>query len=163
MASNILTWDDTVPRRPSVDTDFGGAVKENHPTLPPDGVKMPKAEEFNQMSRQVVALARVAPMAIVYVTITAGVPAVSSVLAPGTNITVANFTVVDNAAGDTSLRWAASGVFPDRAGGAFASLVQDVDATITAVYTTESSLPAVRVRTRVATVLTDANFAVAIF
>lgn len=163
-ASSTLTYDLANPRRPSLDDDFHGAAKENHPKFPPNPITMMVAEEVNQTYKLAVALARMTPHARIFVTFTAGVASIALVQAMGTNVSAASFTLVENGVGDTSLRWAPLGVLPARAGGPKAFLTQNADATIAPEYTVEgASLNAVRVRTRVGGVLTDVNFCVEIF
>lgn len=161
-ASSTLSWDQTVPRRPTID-DLGGGAKENHPTKPPNPVTMATAEDYNQATKQIAAQGRVCPMARVFVTFTAGVPAVSSVQAPGTNVVTGTFTVVDNGVGDTTLWWLAT-VIPAVGGGAKAFQTSDVAIEeCRAFYTTSGANPAVRVKTLFGGVATDANFAVELY
>ena len=103
-----LTYDLTIgdggPRRPSL-ADVGNAtLVDDDPA--PDKASMPYADQLNQWALQIAAMGRVCPVAIVLVTISAGTPAVANVTAPGTNVGVSSFSVVDHATGDTSLTWA---------------------------------------------------------
>jgi hypothetical protein len=162
-ASNTLTWDQTTPHRPALD-ELGGGTKENDPAFPPDPIKHPRAEEYNQFSKQFAGYGRIAPLARLHVQISGGVPTIIAAQAPGANVDIGDFTVVDNAAGDTTIWWTtgSGGTLPATTGYPEASVATDDDTTITAVYTTVSGHPAVHVRTRTAGTLTDANFVVTI-
>lgn len=161
-ASNTPSWDQSVPRRPVID-DMGGGAKENHPTKPPNPVTMATAEDFNQTTKQVAALGRTVPLVRIFVTITAGVPAVSSVQAPGSSVAVGSFTVVDNGAGDTTLHWVST-LLPSVGGGACAFQTDDTEIDrIRAIYTTVGANPAVRVKTKLGAAGTDCNFGVDVY
>jgi hypothetical protein len=163
MSSNTLTFDESpTPRRPTID-DLGGGAKQNA-TSPPDPVRQATAEDFNQATKQIAAVGRVIPLATVFVTISAGVPTVSGVLAPGSSVTTGSFTLTDNGAGDTTISWAAS-LLPTRSVGAKAFQTDDTEIDrIRAFYGTASvpvaNSPAVRVKTKLGATGTDCNFGV---
>jgi hypothetical protein len=163
MSSNTLTFDESpTPRRPTID-DLGGGAKQNATSVP-DPVRQATAEDFNQTTKQIAAMGRVIPLATVFVTISAGVPTVSGVLAPGSSVSTGSFTLTDNGAGDTTISWAAT-LLPTRSVGAKAFQTDDVEIDrIRAVYGTASvptaNSPAVRVKTKLAAVGTDCNFGV---
>lgn len=160
--SNTLTWDLATPIRPAL-SDITGGTKANRPGKAPDPTTQPCAEEDNQRAQQIAGIARVVPMARVCVTITAGTPAVTSVLAPGTNVAVGNFIVTDNGNGDTTLSWLAT-VLPAVSGFPSASQGDDVAIDrVRAFYTTLSGNQAVRIKTFLGAVATDCNFAVDIY
>lgn len=160
--SNTLTWDESPPRRPGL-SDITGGTKENRPGRTPDPVTMPCAEEDNQRAKQIAAMGGILPMAILYVTFPAGAPTVAAVKAMGTNVVTGDFTAVDNAAGDTTVHWAST-VLPPVWSAPSVSLVGDVEIDrIRAFYTTVGANQAVRVKTTLAGVATDAAIAVAIY
>ncbi len=160
--SNTLTWDEDPPRRPGL-SDITGGTKEDDPSSPPDPITMPTASEHNQSAAQIAALGVVAPLARLYVTFSGGTPSIANVLAPGTNVVAGDFTVVDNAAGDTTIHWASS-VLPPVSGGPSVSVAGDTEIDrARAYYTTVSSNQAVRVKTKLSSTGTDANFVVDIY
>jgi hypothetical protein len=111
-AAIFNTWNgdpgnSVAPRRPGLG-DMGGATKLDDLEYPPDPTTMPTADEDNQKQRQIVAVGKVVPAAILSVHFTAGAP---SVTCPGDNIVVGTFTVTDTATGDTLIAWPAN-TFP---------------------------------------------------
>jgi len=160
--SNTLTWDQNPPMRPAL-SDLTGGTKANRPGKAPDPVTQPTAEEDNQRAAQIAGLAEVVPLARICVTITGGVPAVSSVLAPGTNVGVGNFIVTDNGVGDTTISWLAT-VLPAVAG--FPSVTQADDVEIDrlrAFYTTLGGNQGVRIKSKLGAAATDCNYAVNVY
>lgn len=158
-SSNTLTFDQSPPRRPTLD-DFGGGAKENDPADPPNPVTMLTATDENQGEKFMAAAGRVLPLVTIFITITAGVPAVSSVQAMGSAVTTGSFNVVDNGDGDTTVWWAAS-LLPSVGGGPETFQVDDVEIDrIRAYYTTVAGAPAVRVKTKLGAVGTNANVGV---
>ena len=160
-SSNTLTYDQTPPRRPSID-DVGGGLKENE-TPAPDPVSMLTAEDENQQEKLMVAAHRLLPLAIVQVTFTGGVPSVTAAVGLGTGVDATDFTATDNANGDTTISWP-SALMP--AVGMPPRVWQTDDIEIDRVRALATSFggnPAVRVKTKLAAVGTDCNFALEIF
>jgi hypothetical protein len=156
MSSSTLTFDDSPPRRPSLD-DVGGGQKVNA-TTPPDPVAQATAEDFNQISKQVVAHGALVPLARLFVTFSAGVPSITGMQSPSADLVVGDFTVTDNATGDTTISWIESSL-PQRAAGPIVSQIDDVDIDkMRAFNTTASGNPAVRVKSFLGGAGTDANF-----
>jgi hypothetical protein len=89
------------PRRPSTD-DLGGDELENDPKYTPTPNEMPTAEAWNQQVKQIAALARVAPAAILEVT-NGGTPSIASVYGPNAALVPGDFTVTDMGAGITKI------------------------------------------------------------
>lgn len=164
-SSNTLTYDQDPPHRPDL-TELGGGAKENHAKRPPNPVTMATAEDFNQLTKQVEAFARVAPLARLWVRFNAGTPSVHSVQALGSAVVIGDFTVVDNGDGDTTISWTTGvgGKLP-AAVGVKAAQTDDVeiDRGPRAVLTTVGSNPAARVKTKLGATGTDANFCLEIY
>lgn len=159
---NLLTWDANPPTRPAL-TDITGGTKTNRPGKEPDPVTQPRAEEDNQRAGQIAGMARVVPMARVCVTISGGVPSITSVQAPGTNVAAGSFIVTDNGAGDTTVSWLST-VLPTVSG--FPSVSQGDDTPIDrirAFYTTLAGNQAVRIKSFLGSTPTDCSYAVDIY
>lgn len=165
-SSDTLTFDDDPPHRAAV-SELGGGAKENSVQFPPDPVKHPTAEDFNQFTKQIAAFNRMTPLARLFVRITAGVPSVFAVQAAGSGIVVGDFTVVDNGAGDTTLWWTTGtgGKLPAAVGVGGLCITEDVAITeARALLTSVGGNPAVRVKTFITgSVATDAHFTVEIY
>jgi hypothetical protein len=164
-SSDTLTYDADPPHRPAL-SELGGGAKENVAKRPPDPVKHPTAEDFNQMSKQHEAANRVLPLARLFVRITAGTPSVFAVQALGSNVVVGDFTVTDNAAGDTTIAWTTGtgGKLPAAVGVGGLTVTSDVAIDeARAFLTTSGSNPAVRVKTKNGGTGTDTNFTVDIY
>jgi hypothetical protein len=160
--SNTLTWDQNPPIRPGL-PDITGGTKTNRPGKVPDPTTQPCAEEDNQRAAQIAGIARVVPMARVCVTISGGVPTITSVQAPGTNVAAGSFIVTDNGAGDTTVSWVAT-VLPAVAG--FPAVSQGDDTAIDrirAFYTTLGGNQAVRIKSFLGATPTDCSYAVDIY
>lgn len=111
MSVNTVTYDQVPPIRPGVD-DMGGAQKQNA-RRPPDPQRSVTAEDFNQLTKQIVEIAGVSPIAIVTVT-NAGTPVIASVSGMGGAAgNPATFTVTDLGVGHTRITWPAAS-FPPR-------------------------------------------------
>lgn len=160
--SNTLTFDETPPRRPGL-SDITGGTKEDDPAHEPDPATMPTAAEDNQKSKQIAAHAKVADLAILTVTFSSGAPSIANVKALGTNITVDSFDVVDNGVGDTTIWWTDAEVLPPTAGAPTVSQCDDTEIDrLRAFYTTHEGNPAVRVKSKLGSTATDADFVVRI-
>ncbi len=99
-----------LPRRPSTD-DLGGDDKQDNNEAPPDDVEHFTAQGWNQLVKQVEALARVASSCKLEVRYDAGTPYVNRCSSPSKSVTKATFTVVENSTGDVSITWPAD-TFP---------------------------------------------------
>lgn len=165
-SSSTNTFEQVPPRRPTID-DVGGGGKVNR-TPSPDPVRDATAEDFNQLGRQATSAGSMIPLVRLFVTITAGVPAVASIMCPKTSVTPASFTVTDNGVGDTTISWPVA-LLPTRAA-APGGLTQTDDLEIDrlrAFYLTvavpAANSPAVRVKSKLGAVATDCNFVVDIY
>lgn len=164
-ASNTRTFDQTPPRRPTID-DVGGGLKSNR-TPAPDPVRDATAEDYNQLGQQGVAAGTMIPLARVFVTISGGVPTVTSVMAPGSAVSTSSFTVTDNGAGDTTISWPVA-LLPSRAAGPIVSQIDDTEIDRLRAYNVTVAEPAanspgVRVKSKLGVTGTDCNFVVDIF
>lgn len=104
--SSTLTYDQAASHRPTID-ELGGGAYQNDPIKPPLAGH-PSAEMFNQATKQIVALAGMAPSLKIQVEFFAGAPVITQLVGLGTLITASNFislggTVTDNGNGDTSI------------------------------------------------------------
>ncbi len=166
-SSDTHTHDQDPPHRPGL-AELGGGAKQNSSKAKPDPVTMATAEDFNQFSRQLEGIGKVIPLARLFVTFAAGVPSIQRVQALGSNVVIGSFTVVDEAAGTTLIKWktgtgAPAGALADAVGCA-AHQSDDVEIDrIRAILTTSSGDPAARVKTKLGATGTDANFILEIF
>lgn len=166
-ASNTLTFDDDPPHRASLD-ELGGGAKENNAAFPPDPVRHPTAEEFNQFGRQLEALNRVMPLAVLWVRINAGTPSIVTVQAVGSGVSVSSFTVTDVGVGETRITWKTgagqpAGALPP-AVGVKASQTDDTEIDrIRAILGSFGGDPAATVKTKLGAAATDCNFCLEIF
>lgn len=166
-AVDTLTFDDTTPHRAAL-VELGGAAKENSTAFPPDAVKHPTAPEFNQFAKQIAAFNRMTPLARLFVRIVGGIPSVFAVQTPGSLVTVADFTPIDNGTGDTTIWWTtgAGGKLPAAIGVGNLTITEDGIAIVEqrAILTSVGGNPAVRVKTKITgSVGTDAGFTVEIY
>lgn len=159
--STTSTWDENPPKRPGL-SDITDGTKENRPGREPSPA-MPNAHEDNQRAKQIAGAGGILPMAILHVTFPGGVPTIAAVKAMGTNVTAANFTAVDNDAGDTTIHWASSVLPPVWSAPGAVTHVDDAEIDRTrAFYTSVGANQAVRVKTKLAGVGTDAAFTIEI-
>lgn len=164
-SSNTLTFDDDPPHRAAL-AELGGGAKENAVDTPPNPVKHPTAEDFNQGAKQLEAFNRMTPIARLLVRFSAGTPSVFVVQAPGSGVVAADFTPIDNAAGDTTIWWTtgSGGKLPAAAGVGGLTVTEDVAVDEQrAILTSTGGNPAVRIVTKVGGVATDAAFTVEIY
>jgi hypothetical protein len=97
-----MTMNEDPPRRPGID-DLGGGEKENA-TNPPNPRTGLDARDWNQLSKQLAAIALVVPQLRVWVRFNAGVPVIDSFAAWSGNITTPDLVPVDNGTGDTTIQ-----------------------------------------------------------
>lgn len=159
MSTNTLTFDESPPRRPSID-DLGGGAKVNDEVLPPDPVRNATAEDFNQITKQVEASQRTLQAAVLTVRIGGG--GAHSVQQQGcqpSGKSTGTFTLTDNGVGDISITWPAN-TFP----AALADPVASVTGATPAMIAAEKITNGVRVRTKdAANAPVDVPFVVTVF
>jgi hypothetical protein len=115
-AEETLTWEISIAdggaRRPTI-ADLGGADFVDDDDYPPprDGSE-PYATEYNATKKTVAAVARVVPNAILTIDFDGGAPFIDKLMAASTNLTAADFTLVDDGVGQTRIQWAA-GTLPE--------------------------------------------------
>ena len=108
-SSDTLTYDQSPPHRPAL-SELGGGAKVNEQPEP-DPVRQLRAEDVNQASKQLAALARVTPIAVLQVDQTAGTYSKTAVSGQPAAALLAAFTVTKNGTGDVTVSWTA-GLFP---------------------------------------------------
>lgn len=101
MLSNTLTYDQADPHRPTLD-ELGGGEFQNDPVHPPKEGH-PSAEMFNQATKQVVALAKLAPSMKFQVEFDAGEPKITQFVALRSQLTIDDFQLFDNGDGNTTI------------------------------------------------------------
>jgi hypothetical protein len=110
-SSNTITYDQNPPHRPGTD-DVGGAAKVNA-RRPPDPQRALTAEDINQLSKQIVEIAGVSPVAILVV-VNTGTPTIESVTGMGSAAkNPSTYTLTDLGVGHTRISWPAN-TFPAR-------------------------------------------------
>lgn len=150
--SSTLTYEQDPPRRPTLD-DLDGGQCENDAEDPPVPGIDPDANAMNQRDKLIVGLAALTPAAWLHVTFSGGTPtkaACGGMRQGGAALTLADFTVVDNGTGDTSITHA-GGKLPPKTWPPFAFVVGASASSIA----TESLTTGARVRTP-----SDADFLV---
>ncbi len=147
-SSDTLTYDQSPPRRPTLD-DLGGGEKVNDGTSPPDPVRHLTAEDANQTAQQIAAIGRVMPVGRVSVRIGGGgAHVVDKQNCAPSAATLLSFTVTDHGTGDIEIRWAQS-LFPPAQGNPVAHATGSNPALIATEATTQgSSTYGARVRTQ---------------
>ena len=149
-APDYLTWEgDSAnsinPRRPSTD-DLGGDEKVDDAEFPPNDKEHPTAAGWNQLVRQVAAMAKNVGACKLECRFSGGVPSLARVSSPNANVNAGSFTVVDNGVGDTSIVWQA-GTFPSHQCAPSGLTVLLSGATVNANATLEELGNGIRVRT----------------
>ncbi len=166
-SSDTLTFDDDPPHRAGL-AELGGGAKENSVEFPPDPVKHPTAQDFNQASRQLEAVNRVMPLAILWVRVGGGSAFIHTLQAAGSNVVPGSFTVTIVGTGVTLVSWktgtgAPAGALP-AAVGVKASLTDDNEVDrCRAILTSSGSDPAAQITTKLGAVPTDAWFCLEIY
>lgn len=158
-AADTLTYDIVPPRRPSL-TDVGDAALEDNAARPPIPPKMPYADQLNQWALQVQRFGAIVPIALLTVRFVAGAPVLDSFSCLPTALITSDFTLTDNAAGDTTITWPV-GAFPTPIVKPMVTLTEDVAALAPIALTVTNG---VHVKTRnAASALTDIGFTVAVY
>jgi len=159
MASpNANTFSLTPARRPGLD-DFNGASKIDDAENPPDPATMPNAAEANTVQRTLIGVAKVVHVLVLTVDFTAGAPVVVSYGDATEKLDVGDFSLVDNAAGDTSITWPA-GTFPTAIADFLLTVTADVAIDEQRAFAITNG---VRVVTKNGGVATDARFTLVAF
>lgn len=165
-AVDTLTFDDNPPHRAAL-AELGGGAKENSADFPPNPVKHPTAQEFNQFGKQHEAFNRMVPLARLFIRFSAGTPSVYAVQAPGSTVVTTDFTIVDNGNGDTTVWWTTGtgGKLPPAVGVGNLTVTSDVAIVEQRAFLTSvGGNPAVQVKTKITgAVGTDANYTVEIY
>jgi hypothetical protein len=151
--TSVSTWEQTPPRRPSLD-DMGGGDYENDTEFPP-GPDDPNAHDLNQMAKQVVAFAMLGAAVAIHVTFSGGTPSIASVQCVRADVNPASFVVTDNGDGDTSITHT-GGKLPAATWPAIAHQADDVE--IDRGPRVISIASGWRVKTKLGTSGTNSNF-----
>jgi hypothetical protein len=158
-----LTFDQSPAARPGT-ADVGTGSYTDDPEFPPDPNVFPSADYWNQLTKLVVAMGKVCPIAIVTVGFNAGTPQVTSAVGPGGSVAPGFFTLDDLGAGHTMVKWTTGTLppmgpqpmltinsnFNDMSGGAFQQ-------------SSSGGFDRVEVQTFRAGVSTDLQFTIAIY
>lgn len=149
------------PRRPSTD-DVDPTLVNDDGTTGYIAAGFPYADQLNTWGILTKVLAGVVPVAIIEVHFSAGTPSIYAVQALDDALVAGDFTLVDNADGDTTISWAAD-TFPIAASSPEAKVVDTAHGSWLAP-TCSSPANGVRVKTRAdGGALTDIDFKVHIF
>jgi hypothetical protein len=157
--SSVLTYDQASPHRPTI-AEFGGGAFQDDPRSPPDPTAHPSAGMFNQATKQVVALAGMAPSLKIQVEFIAGVPKITQLVSLSTKITAATFltlggSIVDNGDGDTTILFPPALLPPQLTRPSGLTIVEDVEINRLRVFPVAGGW---RVKTLLSGVGTDAAF-----
>lgn len=159
LISSTLTYDQTIPHRPVI-AELGGGAYTNDPIRPPDPTSQPTAEMFNQATKQIVALAAVAPSLKIQVEFVAGTPTITQLVSLGTTITAAKFTVLgglvtDNGNGDTTITLPATLIPAPTMRASAMTIVEDVEIDRMRIIPVSNGW---QIKTKLGAVGTDAAF-----
>lgn len=147
--TDVLTYEQTPPRRPVLD-DMGGGLYEDDAAHPP-GPDHPSANATNQTERLVVAAHSIIPHTEIYVTIASSTPSVAGVASVRTDLSTSDFTPTDGGAGITDVTHT-GGMLPAATMPAWARGVGDFGDTVFSVDPISNGW---RVRARTGGTLTD--------
>lgn len=162
-AIDTLTWDLTPARRPSLN-DLGSAILEDKAGTKAPGTsgKNLYAAMCNQWQRQIAALARTASSVRLTIDFDGGgVPFIDKFQPAGTLLVSSDFALTDNGNGDTVITWTTSKLPPVECDPQ-ATVNNDGDYTIAVTKSTTSTTTSMRVKTRLAGVLSNARFTISI-
>lgn len=160
----LSTWDVVgAARRPNLN-DCGGAsmvndTSDNGANLPPTDGTYPEATWLNQGQRQQSAAGQVITSARMTIDVTAGVPGIVQLMAPGLTVVPGDFDVIDDGVGEVIIEWDA-GRLPEMTCDPMVTVNAHGDHGATATIVDATSI---RVETRTAGVLADLRFTVAIY
>lgn len=153
--SSVLTYDQGVWHRPGID-EFGGGAFENV-TKPADPRRAPDAKTFNQLTRQLVALAKLASSVRLQVEFVGGAPQITALAGLASFLEPGDFGLTDNGNGDTSITlstWVAEWLRPLEL-----TVVGDVEIDRARVFPITNGW---RVKTKLGATGTDAPFVLAL-
>lgn len=102
---------DIAPHRPGTE-DVGYDDLQDDAGDPPNQRTDPTSMAWNQRSKQLVGLAKVAASLKLSVTFSGSTPSVAKFSYPGTVLELGDFTVVDNGVGDTTITWPENSLVP---------------------------------------------------
>lgn len=102
-STNVLTHSQTPPRRPTVD-DLGGGQKVNG-LAKPDPARHFCAEDANQSAKQIAALGRVAPLAVLKVDYSGSYVKAGLSCQADEGVSLSAFTVYRVSAGVVEITW----------------------------------------------------------
>lgn len=156
-APSFLTWegdavDGSTPRRPST-ADLGGDNYEDDAEAPPDINEFPSAAAFNQLVRQVAAIAKTTAAAKLENRFSAGAPYLARATGPSSTIKPSVFTVTDMGTGDTKIEWPADTFPPNQCSPTGLTFLSSSTSPITGHV--EEITNGVRIRTFQSSVATD--------
>jgi len=159
LLSSVLTYDQANVHRPTI-AELGGGAFQDHPLRPPDPQTHPSAGMFNQATKQIVALAGIAPSLKFQVEFVAGAPVITQLIAIGTKITAANFTalggqITDNGNGDTTITLPPTLIPPQLTRPSGLTIVEDVEIDRARVVTVTNGW---QIKTKLGATGTDAAF-----
>lgn len=152
--TDVLTYEQTPPRRPALSDLDGGACQNDMERPPVPGID-PDALAMNQRDKLVVSLCGITPALVLEVHFSGGVPSIYYV-GPmrSTGLVAGDFTVVDNGNGDTSITHT-GGKLPVVTWSAGAEQVDDTEIDRIRVVPITNGW---RVKTKLGSTGTDANF-----
>lgn len=112
LAALHLTWDgdpanDVLPRRPSTD-DLGGDEKVDDIDFPPDDTEHPTAAGWNQLVRQVAALARGVASLKFEVQYEGNTPFLARLSGPRSALAAEQFSIIEVSPGVVDVNWPAN-------------------------------------------------------
>lgn len=160
-AEATRTWDIDPARRPSLDDVGGAQLVDKAGKEPPQDGTHPYANMLNQGQHQQHAAALMIPSVRLTIDFSAGAPFVLTMMSPSTTLLSSDFTLTDNATGDTTITWTA-GKLPTMQCDPIGSVNADTTSacSFTARRVTATSI---RVRVLVAGALSDSRFTVEIY
>lgn len=153
--SSVLTYDQAVWHRPGID-ELGGGAFENA-TMPADPRRSPGSKAFNQLTRQIVAQAKLSASVRLQVEFVGGAPQITALAGLASFLEPSDFHITDNGSGDTSLTidgWIAEWLRPLEL-----TVVGDVEIDRARVFPIAKGW---RVKTKLGATGTDAAFVLAL-
>lgn len=151
--TDVLTYEQTPPRRPAL-SDLDGGTCADDTEFPPDPNVGPSALAMNQRDKLMVGLCGITPAVVLEVHFSAGAPSIYYVGGMRTGLVAGDFTVVDNGDGDTSITHT-GGKLPPATWSAGAEQVDDTEIDRIRVVSITNGW---RVKTKLGSTGMDANF-----